>query len=103
MRVIAALMLLALYTLSAKDFSMKMARQEALPACGPVWKTGPPRRWLPLSKSALRIEVSLKGSADGLPSGKSAGKLWNFPQLSTAYGEGLKTPPIYHSCQTVFI
>lgn len=82
---------------------MKMARREALPACGPVWKTGPPRRWLPLSKSALRIEVSLKGSADGLPSGKSAGKLWNFPQLSTAYGEGLKTPPIYHSCQTVFI
>jgi hypothetical protein len=65
---------------------MKMARREALPACGPVWKTGPPRRWLPLSKSALRTEVSLTGSADSLPSGKSAGKLGNLPQLSMAYG-----------------
>ena len=53
---------------------MKMARREALPACGPVWKTGPPRRWLPLSKSALRTEVPLTGSADSLPSGKSDGK-----------------------------
>ena len=30
------------------------------------------RKWLPLSKSALRTEVSLTGSADSLPSGKTS-------------------------------
>ena len=56
------------------------------PLCGPVWKTVFTSQVTPSEKSALRTEVPLTGSADSLPSGKSAGKLGNLPQLSMAYG-----------------
>ena len=58
---------------------MKMARREAPSRLRARLED------LPLSKSALRTEVSLKGSADSLPSGKSAGYVGNHPHITTAY------------------
>ena len=53
---------------------MKMARREAPSRLrARLDRLLPMHNWLPLSKSALRTEVSLTGSADSLPSGKSAG------------------------------